>query len=1269
MINDEEIVQWGYLLDPAFQLINSAGKPLTNGYIEVYYHGTRTKYYCASDFDGTLHPFKIPLDSLGSNIVLADPAFAYDIYIYNAFGSLIMSRYNVTPGKGGGASGGITAADAEHWLGQYGATQQLEGNERGQTLALPSRPDYQGEFIDHIDYGYINGDETNQYPKYMYLKPGLYLVNCVIRFQQKAGTEVNRLDELLVYTGNGNANEDVAWQLDETGPLADGDCRHCLKLSFVRKVLDEGVTSSVDCSNILYFAPAPQVDWSDAYIQTLQVVKLGVSTAAATKYAAGDYITIVDNVIGVTGLQPASAMDQYVTNDTFNETVSSIYVNIESVTGDVADIQDALDDKKDKQTPYSASGSVTKTITAISQNENGDITVTYEDIDLPPQVPQVEIVSPNDTIAVSSYTDTDTNTKTFTIDVNAPDSSFWAGPTSGFGEYITDTDSHLLPMDTSPFSHRGDDIIVEDGVFKLKKGVYFFHGNVMLRPSTAQNVRQQISIYANSNRASYPWDRTVNSGDTTVPICGIVNASTDDYTLSFNISADTACAFYASIYEGDVFRIDGIGTSSGGGGSGEEYFPGEGIAIDQYNYIKVKIGDGLAFDAHNRLTVSGDFVSHSELESATAVIENTIEGVSATIIEQVSGDVININETINNVTGDIQNIEGDISNLTEVVNNVTGDVQNITNIVEGVTGDLSYVSSAIDYVSGAIPEAQVQSDWTESNTSDPSYIKHKPDEVALQAGSNINIVKSGSTLTISAVASGDVSLADLAAVSGNLESDIQTVSSAIPDISNLATEAEVQFVSGAVEANANDIQTVSAAIPDAQVNSDWNATSGKAEILNKPDLTVYETKAEAEAVSGVIEGQIQAVSGAIPAAQVNSDWNANSGVAEILNKPDLSVYATHDELVAATASIPVPTGMATEEELQAVSAAIPDISGLATEADLQIVSAAIPAAQVNSDWNSNSGVSQILNKPDLSVYATNTDLQTVSSAIPNVSGFATEEDLQAVSAAIVPQVQSDWAEAVTGDPAYIKNKPTSTALAAGHGIIIEEVSGSVVISASADPQVNSDWDAVSGAAMILNKPGELPVVAGDNISITTVNNQIVISSTGGGSASGEVTHAELAQVSGVLEQDIQTVSSAIPDISNLATEADLQTVSGDVLSVSGELADMVANEQNLIAGTGISITVNGNDVTISSTGGGSSGDVTFADLAQVSGVLESDIQIVSAAIPDVSNFATETELQTVSAAIPDTSIYATESDLNTVSGDLLAVSAEIGDVETLLANL
>ena len=100
-----------YLLSPEFEIVNSAGRPASGGYLEVYYHGTRDRYYCASDFDGTLHPFQVPLDSLGSNVVLADDSNAYDVYIYNRYGSLLMSRYNVHPSSGGSMGGVITSSD------------------------------------------------------------------------------------------------------------------------------------------------------------------------------------------------------------------------------------------------------------------------------------------------------------------------------------------------------------------------------------------------------------------------------------------------------------------------------------------------------------------------------------------------------------------------------------------------------------------------------------------------------------------------------------------------------------------------------------------------------------------------------------------------------------------------------------------------------------------------------------------------------------------------------------------------------------------------------------------------------------------------------------------------------------------------------------------------------------------------------------------------------------------------------------------------------
>ena len=91
-----------YLINPAFQFINVSGKPLVNGYINLYISGTRSKYYAFSDFDGTLHPFNIPLNSLGSAVVLVSPAHSYDVYVYNSLGTLQLSRFNITPATGEG---------------------------------------------------------------------------------------------------------------------------------------------------------------------------------------------------------------------------------------------------------------------------------------------------------------------------------------------------------------------------------------------------------------------------------------------------------------------------------------------------------------------------------------------------------------------------------------------------------------------------------------------------------------------------------------------------------------------------------------------------------------------------------------------------------------------------------------------------------------------------------------------------------------------------------------------------------------------------------------------------------------------------------------------------------------------------------------------------------------------------------------------------------------------------------------------------------------
>jgi archaellum component FlaC len=1129
MINDLDIVQWAYLLDPAFQLVNSAGKPLTDGWIEVYYHGTRNKYYCASDFDGTLHPFKIPLDSLGSNIVLASPAYAYDIYVYNKFGSLVMSRYNVSPGNTGGNSGGSvqpTDEDAEHWLGQYGATQPLYGQNAGQTLALPSNPDYHGNFVDRVEYGTINPEGgTAVYPKYMYLKPGLYLVNCVIRFQQKSGTEVNRLDELLVYTGNGNANEDVAWQLDETGPLTDGDCRHCLKLTFIRKVLDTGETSPVDCSNVLYFAPSPKVDWKDAYIQTLQIVKLGAgfggssSASGGVEYKAGPGISIdIYNNISVTGMQPASSMGDYVTYEVYNEFVNN-------VTGDLNDLQSEIDAVS---AAVSGGGQVYTAGQYISIQGN-EISVTG----LQPE-----------------------------------------------GDYASQSD--LENLENVVNNVTGD-------VEEITNIINNVTGDVQNLTTIVENVTGDI-----------------NNLET------IVNNVTGDINvLETNISGVT----------GDISQIESdIQTVS--------------AAVDSVS-AQIPESEEVEFE---ELDIS-NFATNSQVTA----LEAEIQEVSAAI----PTDVVTHDE--------LANVTGDVTNLTEIVNNVSGDVTNLTEVVNNVTGDISQinvdiqnVSAAVDSVSGQIPESE---------------------EVEFEE------------LDVSQFAT---------------NSDLQAVSAAIPDISNLATENEVQYVSGVIDA-------VSASIPEAQVNSDWLATSGVAEILNKPQEVAVRAgdgisitvsgddviiSAEGGSVTGELaqlEQEIQEVSAAIPDAQVQSDWTeANtSSKAYIQHKPQQTEliagqniyltdtasglmisaeggsvtgdYVTHDELAVVTGDF------ATEAELQTVSAAIDAVSAL------------IPDAQVNADWNAVSGKAEILNKPDImdvdikqiTAGENVTITETASAIIISAQGgggtvtgdYATNADLQTVSAAVdAVSAEIPASEEVEFEELDLSQFVTESAVT-GLEAQIQTVSAAIpdVSNLATKSEVEAAVDTVTGMipdVSNLATESDLQTVSGavDSVS-ASIPSQIEV----------EFKELDLSQfvtesaVTG-LEADIQTVSAAIPDTSNFATEAELQTVSGAIPDVS---SFATKTELQTVSGAVDSV----------SASIPSSEEVTFEELDVSAFATEADLQTVSAAIPDVSNLATKTEVgnveadvQTVSAAIPDVSNFATDTEVSAAVSGLQNKLTGITDV-------
>lgn len=185
-----------------------------------------------------------------------------------------------------------------------------------------------------------------------------------------------------------------------------------------------------------------------------------------------------------------------------------------------------------------------------------------------------------------------------------------------------------------------------------------------------------------------------------------------------------------------------------------------------------------------------------------------------------------------------------------------------------------------------------------------------------------------------------------------------------------------------------------------QVNSDWNSNSGLSQILNKPTLSTVATTGSYNDLSN---------KPTIPAAQVNSDWNSNSGVSQILNKPTLATVATSGNYSDLNNKPTFAT--------VATSGSYNDLSNKPT----------IPAAQVNSDWNSSSGVSEILNKPDLSVYALDSDVTIIESYIPS----ATTSSNQLADKAFVNSSISNMAANYVTSDAQGDNFATHAALLAG----------------------------------------------------------------------------------------------------------------------------------------------------------------------------------------------------------------------------------------------
>ena len=433
MISDLDEVQWAYLLEPTFQVLNTAGKPLTDGYIEVYIHGTRNKYYCAKDFDGTLHEFKIPLDSLGSNIVLASPAHAYDVYVYNKFGSLVMSRYNVVPATGDGA-----------------------------------------------------------------------VIKDVVTIASKDGT-------VDVTTSN-------------------------------------------------------QTDWDLSIKDTVDRVQHNEQEIGQIKEDVANTKTDLTNLTEV------------VNNHTTE--IGQIKEDVNTLKEDVAGIESSLTNKKDKQPPKNFNGSATKTVKNITQNANGELTVEFADIDLPQEVPNVEITSADNSIQVTETTDVQTNTKKFDLSVKVDD------PLE-YGQF------RATNVTSQAFLNKVQgNLDLNNYSIKLKKGNSY---HFTVRGSYVANsaVNTSTTIHYIEYSSFTPIQVNV---DNTITDAQFFEISYDVYKLSsdknYNVAFSSITGGKVSELWVEVHNLNGISVNGQGGGSGDN----DKVAIDA-NAVPGYLEDVLVSDS------------------------------------------------------------------------------------------------------------------------------------------------------------------------------------------------------------------------------------------------------------------------------------------------------------------------------------------------------------------------------------------------------------------------------------------------------------------------------------------------------------------------------------------------------------------------------------------------------------------------------------------------------------------------------------------------
>lgn len=1030
-----------YLLSPTFQFVNTAGKPMTGGaYLEVYVHGTRNKYFCASDFNGTLHPFRIPLDSLGSNIVLAQDGQAYDVYAYNRYGNLMMSRYNITPGSGGGGIGGIIySSDGSVQVIPTDNGIDLSVNGVRPTVlkvgAAPLGTD--GQFV--FDLLQVEGEGLSvDNAGRIRMQPGWYHYDVTVELAWEENPR-NESRQVSLYTTLSRSVIDIDLSFQHTETIQFSGDVHCIEegaqmvfgvsgmpTGLVASVTDAGmhsITGKTGDGSRYLAGEGINIDANNYISADLDVVQ--------HKLTAGSNIEIVGNTINATAA-PQQQADWAVT-----DTSSPQYILNKPELARVATSGSYNDLTNKPSIPAAQVNSDWNSNSGVSRILNkpdlsvyarsGDLATvatsgSYDDLSDKPTIPAAQVNA-----------DWNSNSGVTKI-LNKPDLGVFAR-SADLAEVATTGDyDDLRNKPSIPAAQVNADWNSNSGV-----------SQILNKPNLA-TVATTGNYNDLSGRPQIPAAQVNADWNASSGVAAILNKPTlfsgdyDDLTDKPDLSV------YAEKSELATVATSGSYDDLTDKPSIPSFTPTQQAAIDSgVNSTKVGAYDTHVADTAIHVTAADKTAWNGKEDAANK--KQSLDPTSTTDFPSSKAAADFVNSSIATQTAKF------LGNMTLTDLGLTYPATNvqIASALNSYTWPAGVTVTNNDYVYVEIQNPQTTgvddrverykysdglASWGYEYTLNNSSFT-AAEIAAIDSG----ITAADKTAYDNHVADGTihVTAADKTAWDGKQDaiSDLNTIRSGAAagatavqpgDLATVATTGNYSDLNGKPTLFSGDYDDLTDK-PDLSVYAESAdlaavATSGAySDLSGKPDLSVYAQSADLATVATTGSYDDLSDKPTIPAAQVNADWNAASGVAQILNKPT------------------------------------------------------IPAAQVNSDWNASTGVAAILNRPNLAAVATTGDYEDLSNrpslatvatsgAYADLSGKPTINNVPAVTSgddnkvlkasysggvgsysweqAPASQVQSDWAETDTSDPSFIENKPDLVDIVAGPGIVVDNPDGNTL---------------------------------------------------------------------------------------------------------------------------------------------------------------------------------------------------------------------------------